>query len=407
MKHGVICLLMACAGLVASCASLDKLMAIEVNTKNQSYWDKEQFMEEYALSEAEYTRWKKEVLGALSDPQSVDPLVAESKQVVYQTIRVEIPSQEEIIGTREGGIIILTDMAMYRIYRRPISSSSYDRGCHKVNYESLAVSVLNRYSGKRGFNSESWTYDDFLKIGKIASEKLETILTEKQEKKLAEEQKIIEAKEKKRAEELAAQEASEKQEIATLLAWDDTEAKSRAEKMNGQTIVFKSLYLGMPIEDAMHLVYKDMQEDEEPNFVYPHVLTATQANNILAQFMIAKAAMNEENLYVIVVSVRVGAGNTVLHGMIEATPDGKVVKFLFDNVIVDGLFGSQDLDATNFIKQFRSAYKVPSMELVDDSWANPTWSCTTKGGAKLTVTHKKIFLLEQVPSRVERKNAFD
>lgn len=446
MKHGLVCLLMVCAGLVASCASLDQLMAIEVDAKNQSYWNKEKFMEEYTLSEAEYIRWRKEVLEALSDPQSVDPLVGESKQVVCHSIRVEIPSKEEIIGIREEGKIILTDMAMYRIYRRPVTASSYDRGCHRVNYESLAVGVLNRYSGSRGFNSESWTYHDFSKIGKITSEKLESILTEKQEMRRTEERKREEAKEKKRAEEearLAAEKAAkkkaEKERIAALLAWDDTAAKARANAMKGKTIVFKSFYLGMPIEDAMHLLYKKMYVEGEANCVQPHVLKGSEMRpeltllallkqNMESQLMGYTSAeiqqaglaglaqekgsldigsidpsMKDENLYVI-------AQDTYLDGLLEATPDGKVTRIMLDGFMIDKLFDSTDLDGEHFAEQFRSAYKVPYMERTvntDSLEVEVEWSCTTPDGAKLTIDSKKTLVLEKVASQAERKQAFD
>jgi len=419
----LVCLLALCSVLLTSCESLDgmvnTLTMIDGKVVDRSGYTVVEMMERYDLTEEEYSKWLNEAVAAVSDPQSVDVVINESKEVIIENCRVKLPVDEHIISIRQGGKLILTDEAMYEI-----DPPNYR--CNKINYANITLLYRSQkflptfYQNLDMYESYSSGKDmgsKFKAIGgeaKLVCEKLENLLSARREKQITEERKRKEAEEKRRVEELAAQEVAEKQKIEALLAWDDTAAKVRAKSMKGQTIVFKSFYLGMPIEDAMHLLYKKMHTKGEANFVFPEVLSGQDAMAILQRADLQNGVFVEDSVklmlrqggtqFVIVVSV--GMRGVNLHGLFVSDAGGKVTRIMFDGFMIDRLFGSSDLDGEHFVEQFRSSYKIPSMEVVSGGLSFG-WSCTTKDGAKLTIDSGKNFWLEKVASSEERAKAFD
>jgi hypothetical protein len=240
------------------------------------------------------------------------------------------------------------------------------------------------------------------------------------QQELAEQQAEKEALSKKRTEErarLAAEQQAEKEaedaKNASMLAWDDTVAKSRASAMADKTVVFKSLYIGMPIEDALRVLFKRMHDLGRSNLVYPDTLSAIEgvrsleannlSNGVLVNDFARVVQENAESPVVIISSFSITTG-TVLHGFVAADSSGSVIKICMDTALVNALFDSADMEAANFVETFKSAYGVPLK--MENVWPQE-WSHTTASGAKLTIDHRKTLRLEKVATETERKASFD
>ena len=90
--------------------------------------------------------------------------------------------------------------------------------------------------------------------------------------------------------------------------------------------------------------------------------------------------------------------------MVEAGKDAKVTKITFNYIIVDALFNSADMDASDFVEQFVKAYKIPKMSVSDDL---SSWVYTSDDGTKITISDKKELYMEKVANKKERKQSFN
>jgi hypothetical protein len=256
---------------------------------------------------------------------------------------------------------------------------------------------------------------------------------------LAKNNAVEAAKKAKKDAELAAKKAKEDAELAAkqeqaklakqvILAWDDAPAKARAEAMKNKTIVFKSLYLGMPIEDAHHLLYRALgvANDDASIGMNPAVLSMDEATGLISQacpqavLAAAGAAMSGQtdtvvdetvlfmlkakdgNLYVpLVVADFLTA---VIGGFVEATPDGKVIKIMLGKKAVDILFSAEKMDASAFADQFVKYYNIPRMDASAD-WRS--WVYLRDDGVKLSISDEKVLLLERATGQKTLKKSFD
>jgi hypothetical protein len=308
---------------------------------------------------------------------------------------VKLPEKETVIRTKFGnGVgIAVTDQAIYELS---------SKRCVRKNFEKLS-------SGSHGYN--------FLKYAATAERCLDELL---QRRRAQEEAVRLEIAKKERAEKRAQMEAeerereeSQKNQIESMLAWDDSVAKSRAKAMSGKTIVFKTLYVGMPIEDALRILFKRMNDHGRADIVYPQVITAfeayrmLEANNLtdgcLVQDFARVIQENAESQVVVISSFSIGRG-IALHSFVSADSSGEVNKICMDAGLINILFDSADLDAAQFVERFKSAYNIP-LEMTN-VWPQE-WSYTAASGAKLTIDDNKTLRLEKVASESERKATFD
>ena len=106
--------------------------------------------------------------------------------------------------------------------------------------------------------------------------------------------------------------------------------KNIAEQHKESTLVFKSFYLGMPIDDAVKLVACYLGKD------------ANNSGLSSAAYADGKWVMDDAS------GVR-----------ITADKDGKVTAFYFPKKCVATLFEANDLDTASFIETFQKAYSLP------------------------------------------------
>ena len=110
------------------------------------------------------------------------------------------------------------------------------------------------------------------------------------------------------------------------------ELKAKAESAKSSTFVFKSLYLGMPIQDAAALL----------RFYMSNGNTEKAPDILLENFSDGRWFREEKN------GIRV-----------TSSTDGKVTAFYFPRKAVEKLFDSKDVDVKAFIETFQKAYSLP------------------------------------------------
>lgn len=230
------------------------------------------------------------------------------------------------------------------------------------------------------------------------------------EKAAAEE---AEAKAKEEAEAKAKE--AEQKEIQEFLAWDGASAKATAEAMKGKTIVFKSLYLGMPIGDAYHILCKELdpiydmenlsQMGATGFLAFPmkdHWMPFTGFANVLMTMacQVPYQPKNTDSQFAVLLAM------DGVSAIIEANPKGEVVTIALSARVIDKLFSANGLDGSAFADQFMKSYGISKMETVG-TLLNPAWTFTSKDGAKLTIDSEKTLLLEKVSGQQEVKKAFN
>lgn len=127
-----------------------------------------------------------------------------------------------------------------------------------------------------------------------------------------------------------------KQRLA-YLDRDEDAAASRAEAMKGTTVVFKGLYLGMPIQDAAITLEKRLREMGQDDMLFVEA-----ANKI----QVVKKGVEIE---------------------IEAKHDGVVDSIYLSNRVADRLFDTADSPNPEFIKTFVEAYGVNDVTQIIDT----------------------------------------
>ena len=108
--------------------------------------------------------------------------------------------------------------------------------------------------------------------------------------------------------------------------------KAKADTFKGKTLVFKGLYLDMPIEDAAVLLAIHLGNDK----------IKAMPSNVIKSFSDGKWFRDEES------GVRV-----------TANTDGKVTAFFLPRKAIEKLFDSKNTDVTEFLKTFQAAYDLP------------------------------------------------
>lgn len=142
----------------------------------------------------------------------------------------------------------------------------------------------------------------------------------------------------------------------TMLA----DLKAKAESAKSQTIVFKSLYLGMPIQDAGALLRYYMGQSG-----------AGKAPTIFLQDYSDGRWFRE-----------VESGLRV-----TASADGKVTAIYLPRKAVDKLFDTKDVEVKSFIKTFQGAYDVPDF----------LYDCSTLSVFSFWESDEKVDGIQPVP----------
>ena len=123
--------------------------------------------------------------------------------------------------------------------------------------------------------------------------------------------------------------------------------KGKADAQKDSTLVFKNLYLGMPIEEAMHaLAYSLKETNLASGFMY----STNKEGELRGLFMRDKAALVYPRYHILVKSV-----------------DGHVTSIELSRKILDLLFDSKDLQWHSLIDKFREVYGVPDIYQRTDS----------------------------------------
>lgn len=123
-------------------------------------------------------------------------------------------------------------------------------------------------------------------------------------------------------------------EIKNLNDTQAAELKVKAQAIKGNTFVFKSLYLGMPIDEAVSLIAFYLKYDAE---------------------MVKKLRLERYDEGKWFIDEKSGT-------RITASVDGKVNAFYLPRNPVEKLFDSKDVEVVAFTKTFQSAYSLPSFK---------------------------------------------
>ncbi|MEI7850527.1 MAG: cell envelope integrity protein TolA [Kiritimatiellales bacterium] len=228
------------------------------------------------------------------------------------------------------------------------------------------------------------------------------------------------------AKQVKAKQAEERQKMVnTILAQDEAPAKARASAMKNKTVVFKSLYLGMSIEDARLILFKtlDVAKDESI-IVSPEILSIETMREVIADNLILNGQavllggaplpvtansvhnITKGNLYILLVATDSSLGRKVAlaNGFVEADPNGKVIKIVLGEVFVNKLFDADTMDASTFADQFVKFYNVPRMDVSSD-WKS--WVYMSEDGAKLSISDEKTLILEKKAGQKDLKKSFN
>lgn len=90
--------------------------------------------------------------------------------------------------------------------------------------------------------------------------------------------------------------------------------------------------------------------------------------------------------------------------LILSNEKGLVNEIMLNSKLVNYLFKSSDMEASEFAKQFIEAYKIPKMNVSDDG---RSWNCTSPDGVKIIIDENKNIYLIKVQSHAEVKGSFD
>lgn len=171
---------------------------------------------------------------------------------------------------------------------------------------------------------------------------------------------------------------------AVAANFDVEQAKAKAEAMKGQTLVFKSFYLGMPIEDALGLINHHLGLPQvAPNPIEARMAadseiprdmliefqdTADNIQNMFANIgrefgqQVPKETQKPYQLYregdkLFISQQELGRSFAV------ADAQGRVIAFELLKPLRDRLFGSAGMQEIDFLNQFIEAYGIKSLDI--------------------------------------------
>lgn len=101
------------------------------------------------------------------------------------------------------------------------------------------------------------------------------------------------------------------------------------------------------------------------------------------------------------------AGNTIwtgIQGAFRLDAQGNIDQISFSSDTANALFNASQMEASEFVKQFVTAYNIPEMRVSDDM---EFWTYTNSDGIRVKIDGRKSVLIERVASVEERKQAFD
>lgn len=160
------------------------------------------------------------------------------------------------------------------------------------------------------------------------------------------------------------------------------------------SVKVKDLYMGMDIKGVSGVLEKKFP----PNTF--RIFGPAKDNSGDSGIQVLGALLNGEqnDIYVGII-----AGMLPIGGVL-AGPDGAVKRILLPTPVVDVLFNSEGLDASDFVRQFADAYKIPSMKISDDL---KSWVYSSPEGTKVTISTKKEIVIEKVASAQDLKRSFN
>ncbi|HOX40549.1 MAG TPA: hypothetical protein P5567_09635 [Kiritimatiellia bacterium] len=158
---------------------------------------------------------------------------------------------------------------------------------------------------------------------------------------------------------------------------------------NQSSLKVKGLYIGMDIKEVPGI----LKQKFPPNTMGVHDVAKGDAGNFPDNIQ----GCESEDFYVAI-------GGMLPLGAVIASPDGKVKSIRLSGMVVDALFNSADMDASDYVQQFIDSYDIPEMKVADDM---ESWVYTSRDGIKVKIDTKKSLFIEKVASTQERKKSFD
>ena len=359
---------------------------IEIGGHNNMV-SKEEFSLKNDLTDNEYKEWKQAVINAIGDKNKKYDVINTSRERIVDLkrkhCRLHLPTNEVVIYVDYSDVY--TDQAQYRI-------KSNGQECSGSTYEYLALNY------RLGLSKGS----------PIPRKKLDEILDKKEEAKVAVQKRQAEKR-------LVEQKAEEDPLIASLRAWDISKAKKKAKKLKSKTPVVKSLYLGMPIDDALGLLFNML--DGSDYYIYPKVIRYGDVSEVMRKKGFLETTLGSISITDFVSNnmeydtksspVVVIFSGDIISGYVFADASGRAIKIMLEGYLVDLLFNAKNMEAEYFVEKFAPAYGIPDMELmIDDDW-NRSWVFTAKNGVRVEVDSSKALTLERVASRKDIDAAFD
>ncbi len=128
------------------------------------------------------------------------------------------------------------------------------------------------------------------------------------------------------------------------ILWDEATAKAKADAQKGKTLVFKGLYLGMPIDDACGTLNHRLND--------PGAVSVTTENGQKRIELLRK-------MWGISVEKDVE---------ILADTSGNVSSILLSKQVLDILFDSENMPQKEFLQTFINAYDIPKLESEMKEW---------------------------------------
>lgn len=196
--------------------------------------------------------------------------------------------------------------------------------------------------------------------------------------------------------------------------FDYERAKQEAEKLKGQTLVFKGLYIGMPFETACRIVQQLTGTDLSPGRVSDpdskDRFEAVLAPRDVVQAL--KADMPGPLLKQLGLKMKSDI-------RVAADGDKKVTSIFLRGRFVDKMFNAADMNAEDFARQFGESYGVSNLKTYERNYLEKKYekdlgwhdvSRTEQGyeysdsrGWKIRISKEKNLLLMAVPKKEERK----
>lgn len=156
------------------------------------------------------------------------------------------------------------------------------------------------------------------------------------------------------------------------------------------TIKIKGFYIGMDIQSLPALLREELEGKTQ--WIISDVAKITTE--------ITNTTRPED----FIVSIKDSTSQTGrFFAYFQADPEGKVIRFDLSPRVVNDLFNSGDMDASDFVQQFIAAYHIPEMKVLNDNgfsdrsvYSMNYCTYTSPYGVRIRVTETKEVVVDKV-----------